>query len=89
MNEAKAYYWLLVFEALEPVTVNGADIPQIVTKKWARSGEVEINPGQPTGDVIKQVATACKEDPEIPGDALVTNVVLFPAVLVRSQYEDC
>lgn len=88
----RTFYWLAVFEQLTSIEVEQEEaMPgfsesvttrQAVPQKWSRSGTVNISPNQATEDVVKGIVTGCREGGGIPADALLTNVVLLPNVLI-------
>lgn len=76
------FYWMLVFERIGWVVSPKDGNPHPANLKWTRSGGVSIQPGEDTNEVLKNVTEKCREDPDIPSDALLVNVVLIPSVLV-------
>lgn len=74
-------FWLLVFEQFTALDVmQGEEVSnrQAVAQKWSRTGTVNVAPGQPTEDVVKQLVTECKEKGDVPPDALLTNIIMLP-----------
>ena len=83
------FWFLAVFEASRPVDVRQADtgqrITQATTQKWSRAGTLNINPGQPTEDVVQQVVDTCRAGGGIPVDALLVDINILPGQLVPPQ----
>lgn len=91
MATGKTFYWLGLFEVVTAIEVpqpqaDSYDEPlpmnQAVIQRWNRSGTVNISPGQATEDVVKEIVTLVKDSGDVPPDALLTNLVLLPNVLV-------
>lgn len=76
------FTWLAVFELAQTIEVDqGEDRPplvQAINARQSRIGDVKILPGQPTNDVIAQVARLCKEQGGVHADALMTSIQFFP-----------
>lgn len=89
----QTFFWLAVFETITAIEVPqdegtpGFSEPtstrQAITQRWNRSGTVNISPGQATEDVVKNIATGCKEGGGIPADSLLTNIVLLPNFMIQ------